>query len=258
MVKDGLMEKQVTGTATFTPEEADGTQLVELSFDGSGFGGKSLVVYEKLFAADVQLASHEDPSDEGQTVTVCEIGTKLTDAADGDQIIVNCKVKLVDTIEYKGLVAGDTYTAHGTIIVKSTGDTLVGADGNPVTATVEFVAEKSDGTVDVTFEFDASDLKEGDELVAFEECLTAEGNLAAVHQDIDDAGQTVVVDNPDTPEVPKTPYDKTGATAPVSTVGIIALIGAVIAGAGAAALALMGRRRKSSNADSESDEEVSE
>lgn len=258
MVKNGLIEKQVTGSATFTPDEADGTQAVEIAFDGTGLGGKSLVVFEKLFAADVQLASHEDPSDEGQTVTVAEIGTKLTDAADGDQIIVTGKVKLIDTVEYKGLVAGDTYTVHGTLMVKSTGEALADAEGNPVVASAEFVAEKANGTVDVTFEFDASSLNEGDYLVAFEECLTAEGNLAAAHQDINDAGQTVVVDNPDTPEVPKTPYDKTGATAPVSTIGILALVGAVLAGAGAAALALMGRRKKGDAGESEPDEEVTE
>lgn len=258
MVEDGLVEKQVTGSATFTPDEADGTHVVEIAFDGTGLGGKSLVVYEKLFSADVQLASHEDPSDEGQTVTVAEIGTKLTDAADGDQVIVTGKVKLTDTIEYKGLVAGDTYTVHGTLMVKSTGEALADAEGNPVVASAEFVAEKANGTVDVTFEFDASSLNEGDNLVAFEECLTAEGNLAAVHQDINDAGQTVVVDNPDTPEVPKTPYDKTGATTPVSTIGILALVGAVLAGAGAAALALMGRRKKGDAGESEPDEEVTE
>lgn len=258
MVKDGLVEKQVTGSATFTPDKADGTQVVEITFDGTGLGGKSLVVFEKLFAADVQLASHEDPSDEGQTVTVVEIGTKLTDAADGDQIIVTGKVKLIDTVEYKGLVVGDTYTVHGTLMVKSTGEALTDAEGNPVVASAEFLAEKANGTVDVTFEFDASSLNEGDNLVAFEECLTAEGNLAAVHQDINDAGQTVVVDNPDTPEVPKTPYDKTGATAPVSAIGIAALVGAVLAGAGAAALALMGRRKKGNVSESEPDEEVTE
>ena len=258
MVEDGLVEKQVTGSATFTPDEADGTQAVEIAFDGTGLGGKSLVVFEKLYAADVQLASHEDPSDEGQTVTVAEIGTKLTDAADGDQIIATGKVKLIDTVEYKGLVAGDAYTVHGTLMVKSTGEALADAEGNPVVASAEFVAEKANGTVDVTFEFDASSLNEGDYLVAFEECLTAEGNLAAAHQDIDDAGQTVVVDNPDTPEVPKTPYDKTGATAPVSTIGILALVGAVLAGAGAAAPALMGRRKKGDAGESEPDEEVTE
>ena len=253
VVKDGLVEKQVTGTATFTPEEADGAQLVELSFDGSGFGGKSLVVYEKLFAADVQLASHEDPSDEGQTVTVCEIGTTLVDASDGDHVIVSGKVKLVDTVEYKGLVPGETYIAHGTLIVKSTGMPLEDADGKPVTATAEFTPDKADGTVDVTFEFDASKIEEGVELVAFEECLDVNGNVIAVHQDIDDDGQTVVVDNPDTPGVPDEPgkgYDKTGTEVKLIAIAAIALIAA---GAGCGAYAI--RKRKKNDSDSENADE---
>ena len=254
MVKDGFAEKQVTSTAAFTPEEADGTQLVELSFDGTYLGGKNLVVYEKLFAADVQLASHEDPSDEGQTVTVVEIGTTLVDAGDGDHIIASGKVKLTDTIEYKGLVLGDTYTAHGTLIVKSTGMPLEDADGKPVTATAEFTPNKASGTVDVTFEFDASKIEEGVELVAFEECLDVNGNVIAVHQDIDDEGQTVVVDNPDTPEVPDEPgksYDKTGTEVKLIAIAAIALI-AVGAGCGAYAI----RKRKKYDSDSENADEL--
>lgn len=253
VVKDGLVEKQVTGTATFTPEEADGAQLVELSFDGTDLGGKSLVVYEKLFAADVQLASHEDPSDEGQTVTVVEIGTTLVDASDGDHVIASGKVKLTDTIEYKGLVPGETYTAHGTLIVKSTGMPLEDADGKPATATAEFTPDKADGATDVTFEFDASSIEEGVELVAFEECLDADGNVIAVHQDIDDDGQTVVVDNPDTPGVPDEPgkgYDKTGTEVKLIAIAAIALIAA---GAGCGAYAI--RKRKKDDSDSENADE---
>ena len=253
VVKDGLVEKQVTGTATFTPEEADGTQLVELSFDGTDLGGKSLVVYEKLFAADVQLASHEDPSDESQTVTVVEIGTTLVDASDGDHIIASGKVKLTDTIEYKGLVPGETYTAHGTLIVKSTGMPLEDADGKLVTATAEFTPDKADGATNVTFEFDASSIEEGVELVAFEECLDANGNVIAVHQDIDDDDQTVVVDNPDTPGVPDEPgkgYDKTGTEVKLIAIAAIALIAA---GAGCGAYAI--RKRKKDDSDSENADE---
>ena len=253
IVKDGLLEKQVTGTATFTPEEADGAQLVELSFDGTDLGGKSLVVYEKLFAADVQLASHEDPSDESQTVTVVEIGTTLVDASDGDHIIASGKVKLTDTIEYKGLVPGETYTAHGTLIVKSTGMPLEDADGKLVTATAEFTPDKADGATNVTFEFDASSIEEGVELVAFEECLDANGNVIAVHQDIDDDDQTVVVDNPDTPGVPDEPgkgYDKTGTEVKLIAIAAIALIAA---GAGCGAYAI--RKRKKDDSDSENADE---
>ena len=48
---------------------------VELSFDSSGLGGHRLVVFEKLLDAEgTVLAVHEDIEDEGQSVTVGEIG----------------------------------------------------------------------------------------------------------------------------------------------------------------------------------------
>ena len=258
MVKDGLVEKQVTGSATFTPDEADGTHVVEIAFDGTGLGGKSLVVYEKLFSADVQLASHEDPSDEGQTVTVVEIGTILVDAIDGDHVIVSGKVKLTDTIEYKGLVPGETYTAHGTLMVKSTGLALEDADGKPVTATAEFAPDKPSGTVDVTFEFDASKIEEGVELVAFEECLDVNGNVIAVHQDIEDDGQTVVVDNPDTPKAPDEPgkgYDKTGFDTTMLFAAVVILIAA---GAACGIYAIRKRKQASIESDEDADSETDE
>lgn len=234
--------KQVAGTATFAPDEADGVQAVELAFDGTGLGGKGVVVFEKLFAAGAQLAAHEDLSDEGQTVTVVEIGTKLTDAEDGGKVVASGKVKLVDTVEYKGLVPGETYTANGTLVDKSTGETLVDAGGNPASATAEFAPEAAEGIVEVAFEFDASHLEEGAALVAFERCLDAEGNVVAVHEDIDDEGQTVVVDNPDTPEVPDAPgekLDKTGVDL------MPYMLGAGMALVAALALAAYGLQRRS-------------
>ena len=231
--------KPVTATAEFAPEASEGTQTVELSFDSAGLGGHRLVVFERLLDAQgAVLAVHEDIEDEGQSVTVVEIGTTLIDSADGDHMVENGTVKLVDTVEYKGLVAGEAYTAHGTIMDKATGSPLEDAEGNPVTATAEFSPEASEGTVEVAFEFDASKIEEGAALVAFEEVLDVNGNVIAVHQDIDDEGQTVVVDNPETPG---TPYDKTGG----NLLPVWVLIGAlVLCGVGAGAYAIHGRCRE--------------
>ena len=249
----GLLATDVTATVEFTPEAAEGTQTVELSFDSTGLGGHRLVVFEKLLDAEgAVLAVHEDIEDEGQSVAVVEIGTALVDAADGDHMVENETVTVVDTVEYKGLVAGETYTAHGTIMDKATGLALEDSDGNPVTSTAEFVAKNSEGTVEVTFEFDASQLEEGAALVAFEEVLDVNGNVIAVHQDIDDEGQTVVVDNPETPG---TPYDKTGGDLLPVWVLISAL---VVCGAAAGAYTLRSRIRKDEQDTEEAPNEVSE
>ena len=208
------------------------------------------MVFEKLLDAEgTVLAVHEDIEDEGQSVTVVEIGTTLVDAADGDHMVENGTVSVVDTVEYEGFVAGETYTAHGTIMDKSTGLALEDSEGNPVTSTAEFVAEGSNGTVEVTFEFDASQLEEGASLVAFEEVLDVNGNVIAVHQDLEDEGQTVVVDNPETLG---TPYDKTGGDLLPVWVLISALI---LCGGAAGAYALRGRiRRNASVGEGSTDE----
>ena len=250
---EGPLAADVTATVEFTPDATEGTQTVELSFDSTGLGGHRLVVFEKLLDSEgTVLAMHEDIEDEGQSVTVVEIGTTLVDAADGDHVVENGTVTVVDTVEYKGLVAGETYTAHGTIMDKSTGLALEDSEGNPVTSTAEFVAEGSNGTVEVTFEFDASQLEEGAALVAFEEVLDVNGSVIAVHQDIDDEGQTVVVDNPETPG---TPYDKTGNDLLPIWVLISAL---VVCGGAAGTYALRSRIRKDEQDTEEAPNEVSE
>lgn len=250
---EGILASDVTATVEFTPDAAEGTQTVELSFDSTGLGGHRLVVFEKLLDSEgTVLAMHEDIDDEGQSVTAVEIGTTLVDAADGDHMVENGMVSVVDTVEYEGFVAGETYTAHGTIMDKATGLALEDSEGNPVTSTAEFVAEGSNGTVEVTFEFDASKIEEGAALVAFEEVLDVNGNVVAVHQDIDDEGQTVVVDNPETPG---TPYDKTGNDLLPIWVLIIAL---VVCGGAAGTYALRSRIRQSASVDEVSADEVSE
>ena len=152
----------------------------------------------------------------------------------------------------------ETYTAHGTLMVKSTGLALEDADGKPVTATAEFTPDKPSGTVDVTFEFDASKIEEGVELVAFEECLDVNGNVIAVHQDIEDDGQTVVVDNPDTPKVPDEPgkgYDKTGFDTTMLFAAVVILIAA---GAACGIYAIRKRKQASIESDEDAGSETDE
>ena len=238
----GLFPEDVTAEAEFTAEAASGKATVTLECDVSELGGHHLVVFEELYGPDGgKITEHKDLEDEGQTVTVVQICTTATDAADGDHLIESGNAKIVDVVEYKGLTPGEAYTMNGTLMVKSTGEALSGADGKPVTASAEFTPEKADGTVEMTFEFDASGLEEGTELVVFEECLAANGDVVAEHKDIEDAGQTVVVDNPDTPETPAAPKQSIPKTGDPLGWVIPACLAA--AAASLAGIALLARRR---------------
>ena len=226
-----IFSENVIAEASFTAEDVCGTAAVKIECGISELGGHRLVVFEDLYDADGELvATHADLSDEGQSVRVSEIGTTLTDASDGDHVVTAGKVTLTDTVEYKGLIPGETYAVKGTLMSKTTGSTFV-SGGKAVVATAAFQAESSEGAVEVEFTFDTGDLEEGEMLVAFEQLLSAEGSLVASHEDIDDEAQTVVVDNPDTPEVPDTPSSslpKTGDNAaPAAAATVLAALAAV-------------------------------
>lgn len=62
--------KEVTGSTTFTPITTDGTVNVEFTFNSSALKGQKIVVFEKVYQGDKEVASHEDINDEGQTVKV--------------------------------------------------------------------------------------------------------------------------------------------------------------------------------------------
>lgn len=193
---------EVKAVKELTPDTAHGFVNVELSFNGLNLtDGQKLVCFETLKRAGAELAEHADAADEGQTVEVAlpKIGTTLVDAADGDKNIVsNNPVKLTDTVSYTGLVPGREYVVEGKLMQKDPDGNAVAvkdAAGEVVTGKTTFTPEKANGTVEVTFEFDGSELGHGDEIVAFES-LSRSGVELAAHADIDDASQTVSVSNP--------------------------------------------------------------
>lgn len=101
------------------------------------------------------------------------------------------ELTIVDTIEYTGLVPGNEYTATGTLMDKATGEPALDDEGNEITSSTTFTAEKSYGTVDVTFTFKGASLA-GKSLVAFE-TMEFEDSEYMVHADIDDVDQTVSI-----------------------------------------------------------------
>ena len=201
--KDGT---PVTAEANFTAEDSYGNVDVTFYFDGSSLKeGTSLVAFESLSYNDNEIASHADVNDSGQTVIITKpkLSTTATDALDGDKnLIGEDNATIVDTIHYMNVTPGKTYKVSGTLYEKVTDKDgkvtkkqLLDADGNPVTAETEFVPEDTYGTVDVTFAFDASDLKAKDKVVAFES-LSLNGKELASHADIEDKSQTVTITKP--------------------------------------------------------------
>jgi len=184
----------VTASTTFEPEDTVGKVKVTFSVDTSTLSNKKLVVFEKLEADGNVIASHEDLTDEGQTVEVIppEIKTSAADGADGDkEVTADGKATIVDTVKYTGLVPGTEYELQGTLMDAETGEALRGVDGKEITASAKFTPQAQDGTKDVTFTFDASALG-GAKTVVFEK-LFVDGTLIGSHEDPTDKDQTVEI-----------------------------------------------------------------
>lgn len=122
-----------------------------------------------------------------------EIGTKAT--VEGEKEVDPLdKVTLTDTVSYTGLVPGKEYKVTGVLMDKETGEKLL-VNGKEIAAETTFIAETKNGSVGVTFIFDATGLH-GKEIVVFED-LYRENVLLATHTDINDEGQTVKIKNPE-------------------------------------------------------------
>ncbi len=64
--------KKVIAEKTFTPKLKDGSLTIKFTFDGSGFAGHKLVVFERLYLDGKLVSKHTDINDLDQTVEIIE------------------------------------------------------------------------------------------------------------------------------------------------------------------------------------------
>ena len=185
--KDG---KEITAKTTFKAEKASGSVELAFTFDSTLLIGKSVVAFEELYNENIKVAFHTDIRDEGQTVHYPEIHTTATDAVTKTHTAApDSKTTIIDKVDYKNLVPGESYEVSGIIMDKTTGEALTDKNGNTITSKTAFKAEKADGSIDVTFTFDST-LLEDKSVVVYEDLYSGNAKVTS-HADITDEGQTV-------------------------------------------------------------------
>ena len=223
--------KEVTAEKTFVAEEVDGSIILEFTFDSSALAGKKIVAFEDVIYEGISIGTHEDLTDEDQTISYPEIHTTAVNGTDGSKtMVLGTNVTLVDTVTYKGLTAGKTYVVKGTIMDKASGEPI------GLTSETTFTAEASDGSAEVTFTFDTTKLQ-GKTLVVFETMYDTQGNPIVDHSDLNDEDQTVSV-----PVQPVIPPVVTGddSSPMLYVLGLLAALVAAVA----VATVLVRRKRK--------------
>lgn len=174
----------------------DTYMITELSTSANE--GLVLVTLEVTISQDgivIDLGSVDDPDIPAITTSAADAETGIANSyADDD-------VTIIDTVSYIGLTPGETYTVTGILMDRDTGAPLPDASGSTVTAEQTFRAEKSCGTIEVTYSFDASGLEDVTAVV-FETLCDADGEWVASHEDLEDEGQTICF-----PEIETTALD---------------------------------------------------
>ncbi len=194
--------KEVTSEKKFKPTAKNGFVEVSFTFDASALAGKTVVVFETLYQNNKEIVVHADINDVPQTVTfdIPKITTTaVNEENNGKEFDPEEKVVLKDTVAYEGLQPNKLYKLNGKLMDKATNKPLL-IDGEEVSSEATFKPTKAKGTIDVTFEFDARELK-GKELVVFEYLSRQRSDSkewfdVVKHTDINDKGQTVKVNNP--------------------------------------------------------------
>ena len=209
-----------TATQEFVPSTRNGSIDVHFVVDTSlvceGSNEAYIVCFEQLWQLDTQntgrgevrLASHEDLTDQDQTIRLKpEIGTQMTDPVTGCNYgLIGENVEFIDTVSYRNLHIGETYTVSGIIMDKQTGEPVLDRNGQPFTASTTFVPETSDGTVEVVYHVDTLyiisqigqtingvTIEAPREIVSFESITSTTGFDFEIHADITDVGQTIIL-----------------------------------------------------------------
>ena len=193
----------------FNPPSRDNHTKVELQLNSTSLtvNGEEIetgrtVVFEYLYQIiegedgeeiEIPVASHEDPEDEAQIIEYPSITTTAVGNDTGlHMTYATATTSITDRVYYKGLEPGKQYEVTGTLMDKETGEEVKGADGKAVQTVEKKTAnDEGDGYWDIVFTFDAVPYA-GKSIVTFER-VTTDGTDVAVHADINDDDQTVII-----------------------------------------------------------------
>ena len=226
--------KAVEACTSFEATTADGAVELAFTFDASSLAGTTVVAFETLSRDGVELAVHADLDDAGQSVSLIDIATTARDGVTGTQTgLSDANSLLIDTVSYRGLIPGQTYVLEGLILNAASGLPLVDCDGKASASSVSFVPDQPDGSIEIPFALDTSNLAGGSTVVF--ESLTHDGKLVASHAELGSEEQTVRWQAPQVP--------KTGDRGTFPHLTQAALIGAGLAAAGAFPLVARLRRQ---------------
>lgn len=213
---------------------SSGAIPIRFTYSNTLFAGKSVVATQELYEGETLLIAHTNLDNKNQTISVPRIETELTHEQ-GGHVVAPGAIHLIDTVTYENLIPGQTYTITGALLHKQTGELLTAQDGTPITQTVTFVPEASQGSIQVHFTIDIQDQSQA-QIVAFES-LSVKDRCVAEHKDPSDSKQTVLIQPKLPPQEPSIPQEEIPSTGDLPWAPLSALSTSIVC------LALIQRHR---------------
>lgn len=212
--KDG---NKITATKTFTAEAPNQTVEMEFTLDSSLLEGVTVTVFEDVYYNGVRVGSHCDITDADQSIYYPKIRTTAADGNTNSHVgVVGGRSTIIDTVTYTNLIVGKTYTVSGYLMNQDTNTAILDKDGNKITSSRTFTAATANGSIDITFEFDSSDM-EGSTAVVFED-LYHNDIRVTTHSDITDSNQSILYPKIRTKAHDKNTGDHNGTVGPETTI----------------------------------------
>ena len=180
-----------TATATVTSAKPNGSVTVQFEVDADELpmGSTTLVAFQTAYQGSTVIAEHNNINDTKQRVTItktAELSTTLADADGHKDFPATGTINLIDTIRYTVPTKNVQYKIVATLIDASTGNQLAGT--SQITKTFTPTARTGTTTLAIN-NLNIANLA-GKSVVLYEK-LYREDDVIAVHEDIDDDGQTV-------------------------------------------------------------------
>lgn len=204
-LKDAGGNEIIAESKPFTATGDEMEVEAEFTVDSSKFTTDTvIVVFEKLYRTSkvhdeetpVELQKHEAVDDEDQSIHYGGIvaTTALDKNSKSHNILAAKNETIVDTVKYENLSPNSEYEIGGTIFDKTTGKLT------DIKGYAKFIPKTADGTTDVEFTFDATELANHD-LVVYEILMINKIEINR-HEDPNDEDQTMYV-----PEIHTTATD---------------------------------------------------
>lgn len=126
--------KDVTAEYKFTANAKHGKVDVPFNVNTSDLDGKTVVVFEELYAGDGSkiknpvtgddmTIEHKDINDENQTIIIPSVETNASDEATQEHVgEKNKKATVIDVVKYTNLIPGEKYTISGKLMKKPKAD----------------------------------------------------------------------------------------------------------------------------------------